>query len=352
MTSWVYVFSRFTPEALLFEILLISILIAGYAAFWVLYKRKYGAASADGVVKTYMNELIRDAEKLRAQLFGMINGTEPNAYPPTASAGTEAPIQNFNVDAALAKNIAVMEQKLTQQAAAMEAVVAEKARLESELVSAQSQAATAVPAAAGDSAAFSDLQSKLKTLEDKLAEYSVIEDDLANLKRLQQENAQLKAALGGQVPVEAAPAKPAEPVAAVVTGQSETVDQAAIDALFDSPPAAETKPAEPAAVEIAAPVAEVATPAVEAVAESATAASTATTNDPLFEGLVDQVETSLKAEPAAGASVSPDPVPEAPTPAPVQTAPASSTSTSKPAAAKIEKSDADLVAEFEKMLNG
>ena len=56
MTSWVYVFSRFTPEALLFEILLISILIAGYAGFWILHKRKYGAASADGVVKSYMKK--------------------------------------------------------------------------------------------------------------------------------------------------------------------------------------------------------------------------------------------------------------------------------------------------------
>src|SRR5580700_9305858 len=87
MASWIYVFSKFTPEALLFEALAICLLIAGYAAFWVLRKRKLGAAAnlvPASVVKLYLNELIGDANDMRTQLFGLLNGgTLP---PPPAGA--------------------------------------------------------------------------------------------------------------------------------------------------------------------------------------------------------------------------------------------------------------------------
>lgn len=330
MTSWVYVFSQFTPEALLFEILLISILIAGYAAFWVLHKRKYGAAEdAPGVVKGYLNELIRDAEKIRMQLFGLLGADAPALSIPQSMPQLDAVPANVSIDAALAKNIAQLETKLTEQASALERVASEKLKLEQELSAAKT--ATVNASVAGpvvDAGANLDLQNKLKALEDKLAEYSVIEDDLANLKRLQQENAQLKAALGGNVPKLEEPVKPAEPVAPVVTGQVETVDQSSIDALFAVP--AETAPAaEPEAVleAVAAPVAP----------------------DLAFEGLVDQVEKSLQPDAPSGAVAAAAPIPAE---APAAAAPATSVSTSTPAPASIEKSDADLVAEFEKMLSG
>ena len=59
-------FSRFTSEALLFEALVIFTLLAIYAAFLVLRKRKFGSLKTQipaGVVKDYLNELIGDAER-------------------------------------------------------------------------------------------------------------------------------------------------------------------------------------------------------------------------------------------------------------------------------------------------
>ena len=329
MTSWVYVFSKFTPEALLFEALLISILVAGYAAFWVLHKRKYGSADSvvpTGVVKGYLNELIGDAQRLRAQLFGLLGGNmgEIPATMPAQNAAFQGEIPTISVDSTLAKNLAMLEAKLAEQGASMEAVLAQKARLEEELASAREQKPEAGSSAPSvDAGALTELQGKIKNLESKLAEYSVIEDDLANLKRLQQENATLKAQIAkGGVP---APEPAPEPVVPQITKagieaalpEAGSIDQNSIDALFASPA--------PAAAEAAAP------------AEAAPAAADPAA-DALFEGLVDQVEKSLLPDEPAAAAADPAAAQEA--------------STSAASAPKIEKSDADLVAEFEKMLSG
>src|SRR6185437_13812316 len=83
-SPWVYLFSKFTSEALLFEALIIFTLIALYSAFWLLRKRKYGVVETQvpaSVVKYYLNELIVDAEQLRAQLFGLLSGGGISATP-------------------------------------------------------------------------------------------------------------------------------------------------------------------------------------------------------------------------------------------------------------------------------
>src|SRR5436309_104433 len=78
MSAWIYLFSKFTSEALLLETLFISLLVAGYAAFWILRKRRFGAIRAADVpaplVKAYLSELIGDAKVLRTQLFGLLGG--------------------------------------------------------------------------------------------------------------------------------------------------------------------------------------------------------------------------------------------------------------------------------------
>ncbi|OFZ18010.1 MAG: hypothetical protein A2X94_04480 [Bdellovibrionales bacterium GWB1_55_8] len=337
MTSWVHVFSSFTPEALLFEALLISILMAGYAVFWVLRKRRLGSVDQvvpTGVVKIYLNDLILDAERMRAQLFGLLSGTEGarlqnqgqmQGMTPQqmAALANLASVQMGAGDPEASQRLALLESQMMQQTAALDSVMAEKKRLESELAGARASGGK-TSGGENDSVVL-ELQNKLRSLENKLAEYSVIEDDLANLKRLQQENAQLRSALGGQAgavaagaatitapaPAVAAPAPvapPAAKAAAAAPGDafaSSTVDQSAIDALFAPPPAEPTTPA---------------------------ATAPESTSDPIFEGLVDQVEKSLQ--------------PEAPVAPPAQT------STSAAPAASIERSDADLVAEFEKMLSG
>lgn len=210
-SSWVYLFSKFTSEALLFEALGIFILCAGYAAFWVLKKRKLGAIQNEvpaGVIKNYLNELILDAEQIRAQLFGLLNSAgiqlqqgqgqqvtiNPAMLAALQNAAAAAPAASGVNDSALADKLAKLEASMAEKDRMIQSVLSEKAKMESELTIAK--AAKSAAPAGGDDGATAALQEKIDQLEGKLAEYSVIEDDLANLKRLQQENAQLKAALG------------------------------------------------------------------------------------------------------------------------------------------------------------
>ena len=210
--SWIFIFSKFTSEALLFESLLIFVLLAGYTSFYVMKKRRFGVIQNEvpaGVVKSYLNELMLDAEQMRAQLFGLLSANTPvNA---TGTAVFQMPIGQASASAGVfaaapadfMQKLAALEAKMTEQAKALEALIAEKKKLEVDLAAAKA----GIKPGTGDSGEVGKLQSQMKVLETKLAEYSVIEDDLANLKRLQQENSQLKAALGGKAP-EAARATP------------------------------------------------------------------------------------------------------------------------------------------------
>src|SRR4051812_37142033 len=91
MSAWIYLFSKFSSEALLLEALFISLLIAGYAAFWILRKRRLGAIRAADVpaplVKAYLSELIGDAQVLRTQLFGLLGGNGAVSAEALAQAG-------------------------------------------------------------------------------------------------------------------------------------------------------------------------------------------------------------------------------------------------------------------------
>ena len=330
MASWIYIFSRFTQEALLFEALAIFTLCAGYAAFWVLRKRKLGVlrntgiAAPANVVKGVLNELIFDAEQLRTQLFGLLAGDEAaaaghGAFRTAALSAISLPSSEGLAAAApeLTLKLAALESKMSEQAKAAESLLADKAKMELELKEARANKGTGAPA--GDQ---SKLQEKINELEGRLAEYSVIEDDLANLKRLQQENAKLKAQLAGQG---GAAASPAAAAASAASGASAApADVAASEAI--------TEPAAAAVTEVAAAAAE-----ASPVAETLTDPLAAATADPTFEGLVDQVEQSLT-EPAAAQAAPQEAV--AATPAPAKSAPMD-----------VAKGDADLVAEFEKMLN-
>ncbi len=344
--SWVYLFSLFTREALLFEALAIFALLILYSAFWIVQKRRLGSVKnviPAGLVKTYLNSLIQEAEVLRAQLFGLLSasaaangGASPALGSGTPSAEALAMLQAAanSAGTAASPSIRQLETKMAEQSQAMNALIAEKNKLEKELTEAKNNAAKTPAGAAPVSGAVADpaelqkFQDKINLLESRLAEYSVIEDDLANLKRLQQENAQLKASLastgGTPVPQPAAtpapavaPALTAEPAALPTAQPAEALTVETVAASTEAP--AETSPAAPSET-------------TEKTQPSAAPAQA--TAAPDFEKVVDQVEQELK-------------LPEA---TPVAAAPptASSTETPPPAA---EKTDADLIAEFEKMLN-
>ena len=199
LNSWVHVLSRFTPEALLFEALALSLLFACYLAFWILKKRRFGSAGEvvpANLVKTYLNELIGDADFLRTQLFGLFKqaGISTGQSEPRMSMSAQSPAPSA-ADAA----------KNAEQARVIETLTAEKLVLQKEVTNLKASGASATPLS-GESAVLQqqlkELQSKSDMLEGKLAEYSVIEDDLANLKRLQQENNKFRAAIeskGGNI---------------------------------------------------------------------------------------------------------------------------------------------------------
>jgi predicted component of type VI protein secretion system len=223
MDSWIYIFSKFTPEALVLELAFIFILFGIYSIFWILRKRRYGVADQtlpSGPVKAYLNELIGAADHLRVQLFGLLPGNIREGESQQAVSSGD----NSEIGRILSK----LETKLDAQGRAIEHL-----SLGGPLVAGGPAVPAFEPSLGGgggpvDEAEVNSLKVKVDSLETRLAEYSIIEDDLANLKKIQQENVELRAALealtGGRPlpPVAAAPlpktvaepvvAAPAEPV--------------------------------------------------------------------------------------------------------------------------------------------
>ena len=249
MNSWIYIFSQFTPEALVLELGLIFILIGGYAVFWIIRKRKFGVVDKSlpsGPVKAYLNELIGNAKYLKTLLFGVL------------STDDREPIFLSN-NSDLQKILASLEIKLDTQGKAIENLKANGVPLVAnpplQASTAPVVAVTAAPTVREDPV----LKEKLNNLEARLAEYSIIEDDLANLKRIQQENAELRATLAqnsvmspiSTAPSVTVPTTKIEATSSVVSEPEPSVEseivasQATSEPVFDSPevkkPAKEAK---------------------------------------------------------------------------------------------------------------
>lgn len=355
--SILYFFNKFSQEAMFLELLCIGLVSASWFLYYLIRRRRYGVATQhipDNVVRALLAELLSQTQGFKNQLFGE-SFSMPASSASTqlgtltaahagASAGSHA--DAGGPDAALLKNqllAALTKQEELGKAAAQ--LQADKTALEQKLaqMAAAGAAGAAAPAAAAGGPADSDLLDKIAKLEAKLAEYAVIEDDLANLKKYQQENKQLKDQLASQggsaAPTVTASAPAAEAPAsepAPVPPPSEPVAEAA-------PVAAETAPAsEPTPPPAAEPAAEPASPlaAAEAVVQEQAAAQN-------FETLVDKVEESLQPAPEGASASDPQAAAKA------QTAPAAADTTAAavPAKSAADKSDADLLQEFEKMLN-
>ena len=199
MENLIYLLAEFSSEFLLFLALGIFILVCIYAAFWIVHKRRHGVIDTQlpsGPVKAYLNSMIFDAEQLRLQLFGILGAQLP---PEKMAMVPQQVVISGPVDSS---KLGELEGKLAEQMRALEAMTQTKAQLEKEL--ADSKKNMGVPGANTQQAIeMKKLEEKVKLLESRLAEYNVIEDDLANLKRFQQENAALKKALasaGGSMP--------------------------------------------------------------------------------------------------------------------------------------------------------
>ena len=253
MTSWIHLFSKFTSEALLFEAAFICLLIGGFLTYSVLRKRREGKIDEvvpSSVVKVYLNELITDAEQMRSQLFGLLQssgimtpGLENTGAAKAAllaSRQSQSAGELSSGDSELLHKISTLEARMKEQSRAMELLIQDKSRIESELTLARDSAAKASSSGAQESVNTTELKRKIAQLEGKLSEYSVIEDDLANLKRLQQENTELKARLG--LVEQPSPAISAAPTAAPEAAAAGTFDQLAQQVDASLADAAATKP--------------------------------------------------------------------------------------------------------------
>lgn len=206
----------------------------------------------------------------KAAVFDFTKGGE-NTAPSTLAAiqpGTAAP----NAE------VAVQLEKMKAEVVAREKKIAE---LNTQLSQAVSQATT--DAGKGDSTA---LESRIKELEARLAEYDIISEDIADLSRYKEENERLKADLAGKggapavAPAPAAPAVAAAPVAAAVAPAPAAVEPAPASAASPAPETAPELAAAPAAAPEAAPAAD----------PAAAAAATAAIDDDLMKEFAAAVE--------------------------------------------------------------
>jgi hypothetical protein len=386
MASFIYFYAKFTEEFLLLGAAGIFTLLSVYCYHWVIKKRRLGAARdlvPAGMVKVYLNQLIDEAQFVRTQLFGLIgSGPTQNladfegifarnstgaatGSSRTASAGDAAA---GNIPDELLERLHALENQLSEKEGMVVNINVEKTKLLEEIdrlkQNQNSGPTTNAAAGAGD-----DLVKKVKMLEQRLEEYSLFEDDLANLKRLQQENSQLKKRIEevapNSAPIAAAPTiaavpAPATPVASAPEVKAEeaektddangmSLDQNAIDALLEgtspTPPVAPVIQNEKDQAAIDALIASQQAPRVAApisaptpaVAEPVAAKTAAPSDD--FEKLVDSVETSLDEKQAAAKKIAA---------APAEAAPKAETA---PIEALAEKSDEELLKEFENLLN-
>ncbi len=373
MNSFIYIYSKFTEEILLLGGALIFTLLSAYCYEWVIKKRRLGAARNQvpaAMVKVYLNQLIHEAQFVRTQLFGLVNGLPPEGITLTPSTAAAHPgIETHESPAAqliqaapagiggdLEERLKALQSQLTEKESIVVNINVEKTKLLEEIENLR-QNQKAMQSAGSGGGNSDELLKKIKELEARLEEYSLFEDDLANLKRLQQENLQLRkkledlgtglpagqnlSSLAAVAPTVAPTVSPAlAPAPEPVPAESEAkpsveptpkpvakgLDQSAIDALLEG------KPATPPET-IAAEAPQSAAPAAPAPATSI--APEAPKDE--FEKLVSSVDTSLDSN-----------APKSP----VEAAPAApSIAAASPAEPQVAKSDEDLLKEFENLLN-
>lgn len=409
VTSFIYFYSKFTEEFLLLTAAAIFSLLAVYCYHWVIKKRRLGAARNQvpaGMVKAYLNQLIGEAQFVRTQLFGLIangeNADNAAAFQnlflkgPAPTSGAASPSSHSSENTAIPQDLMdrlkALESQLTEKESMVVNINVEKTKLleEVEHLKQNEKAMASAPVGNGD-----DLLNKIKSLEERLEEYALFEDDLANLKRLQQENSSLKKRLEEMGPgapaVAAAPAPAAEkeePKVEAAAPESAPImkepaafalDQSAIDSLLDG-----VTPSTPMGEPAVSPKAEAAladaSPAAEKSADTTSASAARETTidhstDRVPETLVasgtsdanaqttQSIEAAATAETMAGAGPAPS-LQAAPAPSgddfeklvdsvetSLETAPAMAAAEAPKEESNANKTDEELLKEFENLLN-
>ena len=334
MESIRVILTQFTDETISIFLAVLVIVFAALIAYWVYNRRKFHQLSHQipaSVVKNYLDSIIANSTALKSSLFRG-GGLELGEGIPSIIPASDLPAGGVSVGGASSEELATKNAEIANLKAMLnqkDVTIAELEKmleaarsssggdsdeelniLRSEVSSLKAQleesntaleaAKSATPSSGGaDPAELEKVTQERDELKERLMEYEIIEEDLANLKKFQQENEGLKktiAELQGGAPAEAA-----APEAAVEEAPAE-------EAVAEEPAAVEEAPAEEAPAETPEEA-----PAQEAVAE----------------------EPASEEAPAAEASVD---------------AAADGSSEGIPDNDGEQKSAAELLSEFEKML--
>jgi hypothetical protein len=270
------VLTQFTDETISISLAVLVIVFTSLLAYWFYNRRKFHQLTHQipaSVVKNYLDSIIANSTALKSSLFrgGGLELSEgiPSILPTSdlpqggiqaSSASSEELAQKnaeiSNLKALLGQKdttIAELEKMLEAARASNGGGVSEEeysiVKDEVQTLKSQLEEANAALEAAkssGDSAGGNpELQGQLDavtserdTLKERLMEYAIIEEDLANLKKFQQENEQLKQTIeelkGGSEPANEAAAASPEPASEEPAAQEEAAAE---------PPAAEEEPA-------------------------------------------------------------------------------------------------------------
>lgn len=301
MNPWIYFFSKFSDELILLEAFVLFILSAIYAAYWVMRRSKLNQEHLIPAsrVQEFLDQIIDDATEIEEELFG--KGKDRSALKKRISDSLQASAARAaepaitalapeTVDAQAGERIRELEQLILEKERALSEALNEKQSVEKKLAEASSQpkADSTAPAAAAAAPATNndELHKKIKNLEDRLAEYSVIEDDLANLKRLQQENQKLKTAMtqaGVPLPTGTSASTPTAAASSSGTSAAATASTSGSSSPASSSPAGNAAPASaqtPAATGSAPAAAAQSTQTAAAATQANTAANTAANATP------------------------------------------------------------------------
>lgn len=285
MQSIIQYLDNYTPQILVFEIAVLTLVFVTIIVIWVMNRKKFHNLKHQvpaAVVNDYLNSIIQNSNALKSSLFrgGGVDGI-PSVIPVSGIPGgdslmmagdaTAAELTRKNAEIAslqsqlsvknqtvsdLEKKLKETENKLASSSAASSApsvdvsdyekkitTLEEKIMSLEAMLAAAKEGGSAAPVAGGDDSALrkqlEEVTRERDELKDRLQEYGIIEDDLANLKRLQQENAQLRKSLesmGGDVDavVAAIPASGSAKAAPIAAAAAvDAVD--AVDVGFEEP---------------------------------------------------------------------------------------------------------------------
>lgn len=228
MESIRLVLTQFTDETISISLAVLVVVFAALVAYWFYNRRKFHQLSHQipaSVVKNYLDSIIANSTALKSSLFrggGLEMGEGIPSIIPTsdlpsggiAVGGNSEEIAQKNAEIANLKSligqkdatIAELEKMLEAARASNGGGISEEeasvmkgeiSSLKAQLEEANSELDSA--RAAGSGGGDGELQAQVDKvskerdeLKERLMEYEIIEEDLANLKKFQQENEQLK----------------------------------------------------------------------------------------------------------------------------------------------------------------